>query len=149
MAIEIQTVGSESQLQDFLRLPRALYRGDPAMVFPLQRMARQLVDADAHPFYEHATRELFVAYQDGVPVGRIAAIKDQLQQEYQQNRCGSFGFFETIDNQEVAAGLVQAAESWLSDQGCDRMLGPVSPSMKGEFGVLVQGHENPPAIMTD
>lgn len=111
-------------------------------------MERLLVDESKHPFYQHASRGLFVAYQAGKPVGRIAAIKDDLQQQHDGNRMGFFGFFESIDDPLLATGLLDVASQWLREQGCDTIRGPVNPSMKAEFGVLVEGHETLPAIMT-
>jgi GNAT superfamily N-acetyltransferase len=43
--------------------------------------------------------------------------------------------------------LLEAAQAWLADRGCGTVRGPVSPSMKGEFGVLVSGHQDPPYVM--
>ena len=125
-----------------------LYQGNPAVVFPLNSMARQQLDADKHPFYLHAQREMFVAYVDDKPVGRIAAIVDQMQQQHNQNQIGCFGFFEAVDDLAVTKSLLVAAEAWLAERGCDQIQGPMDPSMKGEFGVLVDGHETSPMIMT-
>jgi GNAT superfamily N-acetyltransferase len=48
---------------------------------------------------------------------------------------------------DVAAGLLGAAERWLRQRGCDAMRGPLNPSMKSDFGILVEGHQHPPYIM--
>jgi GNAT superfamily N-acetyltransferase len=80
-------------------------------------------------------------------VGRIAAIVDRLHQEYHGDRLGFFGFFEVPDHTEVARVLVEAACEWLAARGCDRLRGPMNPSMKGEFGVQVTGHGDPPFVM--
>ncbi len=42
---------------------------------------------------------------------------------------------------------IAAAAAELSARGCDAMRGPVNPSLKGEFGVVVAGNDLPPAIM--
>lgn len=147
MSLQIVPVQSRQQLRQFFQLRQTVYRDDPAMVFPLRSVERQLVDASRHPFYQHARRELFLALRNGQPVGRIAGIVDTLHQEYHGDRTGFFGFFEAVDDQAVVEALVAAASDWLKAQGCDRIRGPVNPSMKGEFGVLVEGHEHPPSIM--
>ena len=146
--IQVIPVSNRKHRIDFFKLRRTLYQQNPAVVFPLNSMARLQLDTDKHPFYQHAQREMFVAYVDGKPVGRIAAIIDQMQQQHNQNQVGCFGFFEAIDDQAVVNALISAAESWLADRGCDQIQGPMDPSMKGEFGVLVDGHEQSPMIMT-
>lgn len=148
MSVLVRSVCSRSQENDFFSLRRQIYQNDPSAVFHLSKMERQLVDVDQHPFYQHGSRELFVAYRDGKPVGRVAAIKDDLQRDYDGNRLGFFGFFECENDHAVARQLLNAATRWLVANDCDTVRGPVNPSMKGEFGVLVSGHETTPSIMT-
>jgi GNAT superfamily N-acetyltransferase len=75
------------------------------------------------------------------------AIVDHLQQSHCKNKVGFFGFFESIDEQAVVDALLSEAQAWLRERGCDQMRGPVDPSMKGEFGVVVDGNDAPPMIM--
>ena len=147
-ALRIEPVETKQQLADFFALPQRLYQSDPAYVRPLNSLARMQVDSSQHPFYQHATRELWVCYRDGQVVGRIAAIKDDLHNEYNSDAVGFFGMFESIEDQRVVALLLSTAEKWLREKGCRSMRGPVNPSMKGEFGVLVEGNEFPPYVMT-
>ena len=60
-----------------------------------------------------------------------------------------FSAFSTVrDDQEAANGLFERAEGWLGDRGLYSVRGPVSPSMHHECGVLVDGFDFPPMIMT-
>ena len=146
--IQIIPVSTRQHRNDFFAMRQILYKDNPAVVHPLDSMARLQLDVDKHPFYQHATREMFVAYIDNRPVGRIVAIIDRMQQEHNQNRIGCFGFFESVDDQAVVDALLAAAEGWLAERGCDQIQGPMDPSMKAEFGVLVDGQEESPMIMT-
>jgi GNAT superfamily N-acetyltransferase len=146
-SLTIETVQSSRQWDDFFSLKRAIYRHDPAAVIPLRKMERLQVDRERNAFYQHAQMEAFICYRDGQPVGRIAAIVDQLHQQYHQDDVGFFGFFEAIDDQLVVHRLVSTATVWLQQRGCRAIRGPVNPSMKSDFGVLVEGHSFPPAIM--
>lgn len=114
---------------------------------PLVGEERLLLDVDRHPFWQHAEREVFLARRDGRVAGRIAAIVDQQHQEYHSDRTGFFGFFESENDPGTARALTQTAAAWLVKRQCDAMRGPASPSMKGEFGVVVKGNDIPPAIM--
>ena len=148
MAIEIKQVDTPARLRDFHDVKRQLYRDQPNATRPLKSMAELLVDSERHPFYQHASRELFVAYRDGQPMGRVAAIVDTLQQQHDQNRMGFFGFFECPDDPTIAAPMLDVAADWLRSQGCTQIRGPVEPSMKGEFGVMVEGEDSASMVMT-
>jgi len=110
-------------------------------------MERKQLSPTEHPFYDHARREMFVCYRNQKPVGRIAAIVDTMHNEHHCDKVGFFGFFEAIDEQAVVDELVAAAADWLNQNGCDSMRGPVNPSMKSDFGVVIEGNDDPPCIM--
>ena len=124
-----------------------LYRDDPAAVEPLRSMARGTLDTNKNAFFEHATRQQWVCLEQGKCVGRIVAIIDVLHNQHCNDDVGFFGFFECVEDQEVAGRLIEAASHWLAERGKTSMRGPVSPSMKGEFGVVVEGNENRPCVM--
>ena len=143
----VERVTSSSHWKDFFNVRRKIYRDDPAAVIPLRSMEALQLDTDRHPFYLHASREAFVCYRQGQPVGRIAAIKDDLHNEYYEDSVGFFGFFECSNDQQVADALIETAANWLSTNGCTTIRGPVNPSMKSDFGVLLEGHSIPPYVM--
>jgi hypothetical protein len=146
-AVAVTPVRTARDWRDFHNLRRKLYEGDPAAVMPLFREERLLLDTDHHPFWQHAEREVFVARRGDQVVGRVASIIDRQHQQHYSDRTGFFGFFESPNEPEVAAALIQTAAAWLVERGCDLIRGPVSPSMKGEFGVVIEGNEIPPAIL--
>lgn len=147
MSLEVQVVESKKQWKQFFDLRRTIYRDDPNAVFPLRFMERSMLDTEKHPFYQHAIRQPFLCLKNGQPVGRIVAVKDHLHNEHYSDKVGFFGFFESPDDQSIADALLNEARKWLRAHGCDTMRGPVNPSMKADFGVLVQGHHDPPFIM--
>ena len=146
-SLSVQPVTTPRQRRDFFSLRRKIYQHDPNVVYPLNSMERKQLSPTDHPFYEHASREMFVCYRDQTPVGRIAAIKDTMHNEQHQDQVGFSGFFEAEDDQAIVDGLIAAAAQWLVDSGCDTMRGPVNPSMKSDFGVVVEGNDDPPCIM--
>ena len=60
---------------------------------------------------------------------------------------GFFGLFETIEDNTVAYGLLDAAKTWLVARGLDTMRGPASFSLNEEAGLLVDGFDGPPVVM--
>ncbi|MBB4662666.1 GNAT family N-acetyltransferase [Conexibacter arvalis] len=149
MGLEVRPVASRRDLTTFIKLPWRLYRNEPNWVPPLISDRRRFLDRDKNPWFEHGEAEYFLAWRDGRAVGRITAQIDRLLNEFQDNRWGLFGFFECEDDQEAADALFAAAEQWLRERGRDRMVGPMSFTMNDENGVLVEGHELAPIILTD
>ncbi len=143
----VRPVRSRRDWRAFHDIRRQIYAHDPSAVMPLRLQERSNLDPAAHPFYEHAEREVFLCWRHGRPVGRIVAIHDRLHLEHNGDDVGFFGFFEAPDEPSIARALLEAAQAWLVDRGCGTLRGPVSPSMKGEFGVQVSGHEDPPYVM--
>ena len=60
-----------------------------------------------------------------------------------------FGFFECEDDPEAAAALLSAADAWLRARGRDRMVGPMDFTTNDECGILVDGYELLPTILTN
>ena len=106
-----------------------------------------LLSRTKNPFFEHAEAEYFIAERDGGVVGRIAAISNRLHNETHEDRVGFFGFFESIDDQDVANALLEAAAGWCRALGHDVLRGPTSFSVNDECGLLVDGFDTPPALM--
>jgi GNAT superfamily N-acetyltransferase len=115
----------------------------PPLIF--DRM--QFLNRKRNPYFEHAEAELFLAERDGEPVGRISAQVDERWDEYHGGGDGMFGFFETVDDREVAAALLGAAEGWLAARGRTRLLGPMDFTTNDEVGILIEGYELRPMIL--
>jgi GNAT superfamily N-acetyltransferase len=149
MALEVRTVAGKSDLNTFIKLPYGLYRNEPLWVPPLLFERRKFFDRERRPFFKHTEAEYFVAWRDGRAVGRITAHVDRHLNEFQQNDWGLFGFFECENDPEAASALLAAAESWLRARGRDRMVGPMDFSTNDECGVLVDGYDLLPTVLTN
>jgi GNAT superfamily N-acetyltransferase len=149
MGLDVRPVASKRDLTTFIKLPWRLYRNDPLWVPPLISERRQFLDRAKNPWFEHGDAQLFLAWRDGRAVGRISAQVDRIFNEFQGNEWGLFGFFECEDDAEAATALLDAAERWLRARGRDRMVGPADFTLNDECGVLVDGFERPPIILTN
>ncbi len=148
MSVEIRPVASKKELDAFIKLPWRLYANEPMWVPPLISELRKHLDRDRSPFFQHAEAEYFLAYRDGRLVGRITAHVDRHLNEFQDNEWGLFGFFECEDDQEAADALLGTAKAWLTERGRDRMVGPMNFTTNDECGLLVDGFDHPPTILT-
>ncbi len=131
----------------FVKVAPPLYSDDLLYVQPLIIEEKKMIDTKNNPFYKYAKRALFVAYEDGKPAGRIAAIVNTRHNEVHQDRVGFFGFFESINDKDVADALFLKAEEFLSENGLDTIRGPISPSMNDISGLLIKGFFQEPVFM--
>jgi hypothetical protein len=106
-----------------------------------------LLSADKNPFFEHASANYFLAYRDGEIVGRIAAIYDELYIDFQDENIGFFGFYESINDQQVADALFAAAQQWLAEKNVDEMHGPTNPGTNDVMGTLIDSFDQPAMVM--
>ncbi|MBC7170833.1 MAG: hypothetical protein H5U40_00310, partial [Polyangiaceae bacterium] len=148
MTIEIREHRLGSSIDDFVRFPNELFANDPAYIAPLELEVRDRLNPKKNPFFEHAEATVFTALKDGRVVGRCSAQIDREHLRIHGDQAGFFGFFDTIDDQEVATALLRAAEKWLRARGMQTMRGPFSLSINEELGCLVDGFEHPPVLMT-
>ncbi|MBI3544907.1 MAG: N-acetyltransferase [Deltaproteobacteria bacterium] len=120
----------------------------PQWVPPLRMAVKESLDTKHNPFYKRCDIQLFIAEKDGKAVGRIAAIDNHAYNEFHKDKLGHYGFFESIDDQEVADALFNAAAEWVKKRGLRAMQGPMNPSTNHECGLLVRGQSQHPTIMT-
>jgi GNAT superfamily N-acetyltransferase len=145
--ITVRPVLTKKDETTFIKFQWKPYVGDPNFVPPLLMDRRNLIDRKNNPFYKHAAMELFLAERNGEVVGRIAAIvNDNHNKEHNEN-IGFFGFFECMNNQQVANALFEAAKNWLRGKGVTAIRGPASPSVNDEYGLLIDGFTSPPVIL--
>jgi len=146
--IEIIRVASNTERDAFIKLPWKIYANDPVWVPPLVIERKEFLDREKHPFFEHGKAEFFLARRDGEVVGRIAASDDPKYNELHGSNLGCFGMFESIDDPEVANALFAAAGNWLRALGRDEIMGPIDYSTNYLCGLLVDGFQHPPMLLT-
>jgi hypothetical protein len=146
MAVEIRETRIGGKLNDFLNVVDYIYRGDPNYVRPLDMEMKDRLSLK-NPFFEHGEGVIFTAYRNGWCVGRVTAQIDREHLKRYRDDVGSFGFIDTIDDEDVAKALLEAAGKWLRVKGMKRIRGPLSLSLNDEMGCLVDGFDTPPMIM--
>ena len=148
MSVEVRPVATGGEFRRFVRLPLDIYRNEPRWIAPLLFDVKNRLDRKKNPFFKHAEAEYFLAWRDGRPVGRITAHIDHNFNSFQQNDWGFFGFFECEQDAEAARELLRAAEAWLRERGRDRMVGPMDFTTNDECGLLIEGHDRRPIILS-
>ena len=149
--IVIRPVNDKKSRRAFVDLGRSFAARVPHSVPQLRSEQLELINPNKNPFFGHARAQLFLAYRDGEPVGRISAQIDELALNTPAAQgfgpgTGFFGYFDAEDD-DVARALLTEAERWLRDEGMDRVLGPISMSIWEEPGLLIKGQDHAPMIM--
>jgi hypothetical protein len=139
--LEVVPVTSRSALETFIRLPWKIYKGDPNWVPPLLIEQRTTLNTKKNPFFLHSRIQNYLAYRNGDLVGRISAIIDDNYNDFQKQKSGFFGFFESIDDKTVSRALFSEVAKWIREQGMNRMLGPTNPSTNTILGLLIDGFD--------
>ncbi|HSU86635.1 MAG TPA: GNAT family N-acetyltransferase [Chthoniobacterales bacterium] len=146
--VKIAQVISRADRDAFIKFAWRIYQNDSAWVPPLLLERKEFLDRKKHPFFEHGDAALFLARVGGEIVGRIMASDDPRYNSLHQSNVGCFGLFESVDDPSVAAALFDAAADWLRSKGRDEMMGPIDYSTNYVCGLLVEGFEFPPTLLT-
>ena len=146
-AVTVRPVITKADKMTFLKVPFSIYANDPKWVAPLFLERLEHLDVKKNPYFQHAEAQLFIAEQNGKPVGRISAQIDQLHLERYKDATGQFGFLEAHNDSAIFKALFEAAENWLRAKGIKRVLGPFSFSINDETGLLIKGFDTPPNMM--
>jgi hypothetical protein len=145
--LTIQPASTSREKKQFLNLPWEIQGRDPNWMPPLRQHQKEMVGYAKNPFYDDAESQTFLALSDGKPVGRIAAILNHAHNRYHKENRGFWGFFECIDDVEVAQGLFEQVRAWHAAKGVSMIRGPMNPSMNYELGLLIDGFQAPPMFM--
>ena len=135
----VKAVETKGQMNDFLALPRKIYRGNSCYVPDLERDVRGWFDPKHNPGLQHCDVVPFVAYsEEGECVGRIVGIINRKANETWRGNCVRFGWIEFVDDTDVSAALLKAVEDWGRSKGMDSVQGPLGISDFDKEGMLVE-----------
>ena len=145
--LRVSEVRNRRELAQFIRLPWRLYEGINNWVPPLISERKRHLSRAHNPFFEHAEARYLLAWRGRTPVGRISAHVDERFDEHHGEGTGFFGFFESVEDPQVAGVLLDAAQEWLRARGRERMIGPMDFTTNHECGLLVEGHRLMPQVL--
>jgi GNAT superfamily N-acetyltransferase len=146
-SLDILPVRTAKERRTFLTFPWRIYRDDPLWVPPLLPERAKAIDPERGTFFKRGEAEFFFAWRDGGPVGTICAAEDKPTNENRHKRECVFGFFEYVDDYDVAAGLVDRAIRWAKERDLDALFGPFNLDYEDGYGVLIEGRDRPPALL--
>lgn len=142
VTIETVDLNSKKQVNAFVQFQYDLYKGEKNFCPPFFDDIKLMLNKEKHPFFEHSDGAFWMAKKDEKIVGRLGAFVNKPFNEYHQVKKGQFYLFDSIDDQEVADALFEAAFAWCRQQGLTEVVGPKGLSAFDGYGILVEGYEH-------
>ena len=146
--VTVKKVSGKREMDDFMRLPRRIYAHYPCYVPEMESDVRDTFSPRKNAELAYSDIQPFVAYADGVPVGRIAGIVNHRANARWQTRNVRFGFLEFVDDLEVSRALLEAVEQWGCERGMTRVQGPMGFSDLDKEGMLVEDFDRNGSMVT-
>ncbi|MBN1265798.1 MAG: GNAT family N-acetyltransferase [Anaerolineales bacterium] len=147
-AIEVRPVRTKSERNTFLRFPWRIYKDDPLWVPPLLSDRAETTDPSRGVFFQRGGEaEFFIAWRGEEPAGTICAAEDKWTNDRRGRRECMFGFFDCVDDADVAAALFKTVVQWARSRNLAKLFGPFNLDYEDSYGVLIEGRDRPPALL--
>jgi len=140
----IVEVNDRKSRKAFLEFPRKLYKTDPNFISPLDKDIESIFDPKQNNFYSHGICTRWILKKGDAINGRIAAFINYEKNKNPDFMIGGIGFFESVDDRNVAFELFDTAKNWLIQHNAKGMDGPVNFGENDKYwGLLIEGFVSP------
>ncbi len=140
-----QFTADQRLIKKFIEVGEKIYRTDSAWTAPNKsKLFAQL--SQKNPFFGEGELAHFLASDDKEYVGRVSALIN-LQAMEEGQRIGFIGFFESVQNSEVAEKLLHAALFWLREKNISLVRGPINGSTWHSYRLMTKGFQNAPFLL--
>ncbi len=132
---------SAAQMKKFALFPIKLYKKNPYYVPSFTSDEKNIKNEKVNFAAKGCDVKCFLAYRDGKIVGRIAAIIVREANEKYGEKKVRFSRFDFIDDEEVAAALLNAVIGYGKECGMDTVHGPWGFNDTDREGMLTSGFD--------
>ena len=139
---QLKEVQGRRDLKRFVLFPDRLYKDCPQYVPALHSDQFHTLTSDAA--LQYCKSKMWLVLDDNNVVGRICAMINPRYNELYSKKNVRFGWFDCINDLQVAGMLLGAAEDWAREQGMENIHGPLFYNTLGKQGMLVEGFGNIP-----
>lgn len=146
VTLEVIDLAKKSDRVRFIDMIHPLYAGDPHFIAPLRMQQLHFLDTGKNVSLSQLEVHAVLAYREGRCVGRITGHIDRAYDDYHHTKAGWFGFFECIDDTQVAHALLDEALRWVKSRGATEIIGPMNFTTNHQCGLLVENFDRPPVI---
>ena len=136
--VRVIKVTGREEMNDFIQLPKKIYRNIPQYVPEFESDVRGLFDIETNPGLEFSKIQPFVAYRGEEPVGRIVGIVNRKANKRWNLKNVRFSMIEFIDDYTVSRALIEAVEAWGMEFGMEKIHGPLGVTDFDKEGMLVE-----------
>lgn len=148
--MQIIEIGQDKKLiSKFHLFARQLYHGNPYWIEPIHADIDKLFDPEKNNLFSEgaeATRILVFNDQKEVIARCAVFINPRTVNRSNDQPTGGMGFFECIEDQEVAFAVFDWAKNWLMARGMEAMDGPINFGERDNWwGLLVDPFDLPPS----
>jgi hypothetical protein len=144
MGLIIKEISTKQELKEFIQFPDRLYSGNQFYVPAIHENELQTLSFDKNPAFEFCRAKYWIAYEDGVVVGRIAGIINDRYNEKHNGKYARFGWLDFVDDKRVLILLFQAVEKWALSQKMEYIHGPLGFTSFNSSGTLIEGFDEMP-----
>jgi GNAT superfamily N-acetyltransferase len=133
--------------REFLLLPVRLYRNTPCWIRPLDKDVEGVFDKTINKSFQHGECTRWIVQNDRhETIGRVAAfINQKTVHKGNDQPTGGMGFFECINDRQVAFMLFDCCKNWLQERGMEAMDGPINFGTRDRWwGLLLEGFDREP-----
>ena len=133
------------KIKEFNEFPAWLYRDDKNWCRPLDDHVEEIFDRNHNKHLVNGEIIRWIVKDEkGQCLGRIAAFYTEDSFNQFEKPTGGIGFFDSVNDKEVAFILFDKAKEWLQAHQLEAMDGPINPGMRDAFwGCLVDGFHEP------
>ena len=139
--VEIREISTKRELKQFIQFANDLYADCPYFCPPLFFDEMNCFNPKKNPALEVSEFQLWMAFRNNKPVGRIAGIINHKANEKWNVKKVRFGWFDFIDDPKVSKALLDTVVAWGKERGMDELNGPVGFTDFDHEGLLLEGYE--------
>jgi hypothetical protein len=151
---DLDTKGHRRLLREFVRFHWKHYEDDDRYIplLDMEYFGSRLMGVTGfftkrNLFLRHANLRFFMVRDQKQVLARCCAYVDKNFINRWKVRAGFFGFFEVVEDINVARMLLDGASQWLRDSAMELIRGPQHlPVNEATPGVMVEGFDTPPVI---
>ena len=138
----IVEVLGKRDLMKFIKFPDQLYKDCPQYVPALH--SDQVKSLTKVSTLSYCRRKMWMVLDGDKVVGRICGMINPRYNALYDKKRARFGWFDTINDFEVARMLIETAEAWAKENGMTEIHGPLYYNTLGKQGMLIEGFQNIP-----
>jgi predicted GNAT family acetyltransferase len=143
---KIIVVNNSKLFKDFFKVNWQVYKNNKYWVPSFYNEMNSFFNKNEY-FWTHSDCKLFIAYKDNIPVGRISAFIDLEFIKVNKKNAGFFGFFECINDFEIALNLLDQAQKWIEEKKIHTIIGPIDGRVDIGVGSLIKGFDSTPYLL--